>query len=120
MHRSLSHYLTKGCHFIELDLRGLGTEFLEFEERARYALEQTLAALQFQISVVAMTYLHEDRAIWVTGRASGIGKLRTEVILSEGGYVVGSDLPTADFAWAKGIDNMRCVTEVFPISLTMH
>ena len=57
-----------------------------------------------------MTNLHEDRAIWVTGAASGIGKAAAEVILSEGGYVVGSDLPTADFSWAKGIDNMRCVT----------
>ncbi|GIS55666.1 MAG: hypothetical protein Ct9H90mP30_3510 [Actinomycetota bacterium] len=50
-----------------------------------------------------MTYLHEDRAIWVTGAASGIGKAAAEVILSEGGYVVGSALPTADFSWAKGI-----------------
>lgn len=57
-----------------------------------------------------MTYLHEDRTIWVTGAASGIGKAAAEEILSEGGCVVGSDLPTADFSWAEGIDNMRCVT----------
>ena len=56
-----------------------------------------------------MTYLHKDRVIWVTGAASGIGKAAAEEILSEGGCVVGSDLPTADFAWAEGVDNMRCV-----------
>ena len=57
-----------------------------------------------------MAYLHEDRTIWVTGAASGIGKAAAEEILSEGGCVVGSDLPTADFSWAEGVDNMRCVT----------
>ncbi len=66
--------------------------------------------MKFQVSVTGMTYLHEDRTIWVTGAASGIGKAAAEEILSEGGCVVGSDLPTADFSWAEGVDNMRCVS----------
>ncbi|GIR37944.1 MAG: hypothetical protein CM15mP49_33290 [Actinomycetota bacterium] len=39
----------------------------------------------------------------------GHRKSCAEEILSEGGCV-GSDLPTADFSWAEGVDNMRCVT----------
>jgi NAD(P)-dependent dehydrogenase (short-subunit alcohol dehydrogenase family) len=54
-----------------------------------------------------MAYLHEDRTIWVTGAASGIGKAAAEEILSEGGCVVGSDLPTADFSWAEGVDRIH-------------
>ena len=57
-----------------------------------------------------MTYLHKNRAVWVTGAASGIGRAAAEEILNEGGFVVGSDLSRSDFSWAEGIDNMRCVT----------
>ena len=57
-----------------------------------------------------MTYLHENRVIWVTGAASGIGKAVSEEIVSEGGFVVGSDLPTADFSWADALENVKCVT----------
>ena len=67
-----------------------------------------------------MTYLHEDRTIWVTGAASGIGKAAAEEILSEGGYVIGSDLPTADFSWAEGVDNMRCVTGSVSFSIEVR
>ena len=57
-----------------------------------------------------MTYLHENRVIWVTGAASGIGKAVAEEIVSEGGLVVGSDLPTADFSWADDLENVKCLT----------
>lgn len=57
-----------------------------------------------------MTYLHENRVVWVTGAASGIGKAVTEEIVSEGGFVVGSDLPTADFSWADDLENVKCLT----------
>ena len=57
-----------------------------------------------------MTYLHENRVIWVTGAASGIGKAVAEEIVSEGGFVVGSDLPTADFSWADDLENVKCLT----------
>ena len=57
-----------------------------------------------------MTYLHEKRAVWVTGAASGIGRFAAEEILREGGSVVASDLPVADFSWADGIENIVCVT----------
>ena len=57
-----------------------------------------------------MTYLHENRVIWVTGAASGIGKAVAEEIVSEGGFVLGSDLPTADFSWADGLENVKYIT----------
>ena len=57
-----------------------------------------------------MTYLHENRVIWVTGAASGIGKAVAEEIVSEGGFVVGSDLATADFSWADDLENVKCLT----------
>ena len=47
--------------------------------------------------------------IWVTGAASGIGKAVAEEIVSEGGLVLGSDLPTADFSWADGLENVKCI-----------
>ena len=46
-----------------------------------------------------MSQLHKEKVVWVTGAASGIGKASAEEILSEGGRVVASDLPDADFAW---------------------
>ena len=56
-----------------------------------------------------MTYLHENRVIWVTGAASGIGNAVSEEIVSEGGFVVGSDLPTADFSWANDLEIVKCL-----------
>ena len=66
--------------------------------------------MKFQISVGSMTDLHKNRVIWVTGAASGIGKAVAEEIVSEGGFVVGSDLPTADFSWANDLENVKCLT----------
>lgn len=48
-----------------------------------------------------MSDLHKGRVVWVTGAASGIGKATVEEVLAEGGFAVGSDLPTADFSWAE-------------------
>ena len=49
-----------------------------------------------------MTGLHEDRVVWVTGGASGIGRSTVEEVLAESGSAVVSDLPSADFGWAEG------------------
>ena len=57
-----------------------------------------------------MSQLHKEKVVWVTGAASGIGKASAEEILSEGGRVVASDLPDADFAWAQGINDVVLVT----------
>jgi len=51
-----------------------------------------------------MSGLHEDRVVWVTGAASGIGRYTAEEIVSEGGKVVATDLGSADFGWAAGND----------------
>ncbi len=51
-----------------------------------------------------MSGLHEDRVVWVTGAASGIGRYTAEEIVSEGGKVVATDLGSADFGWAEGND----------------
>lgn len=56
-----------------------------------------------------MSGLHEDRVVWVTGAASGIGRATVEEILAEGGRAVASDLPTADFSWADGNDAIAVV-----------
>jgi len=57
-----------------------------------------------------MGELHNNKVVWVTGAASGIGRAVVEEVLSEGGRVVGSDLPEADFSWAEAIG------EVFVVS----
>ena len=57
-----------------------------------------------------MSQLHKEKVVWVTGAASGIGKASAEEILSEGGRVVASDLPDADFAWTQGINDIALVT----------
>lgn len=57
-----------------------------------------------------MTGLHEDRVIWVTGAASGIGRGIAEEVLGEGGSVVAADLPSADFSWADGVDRLATIT----------
>ena len=46
-----------------------------------------------------MTGLHDERVVWVTGAASGIGRATVNEVVAEGGRVVASDLPTADFGW---------------------
>lgn len=58
----------------------------------------------------AMTELHTDRVVWVTGGASGIGRATIEEVVAEGGLAVGSDLPSADFSWAEGNDSIAFVT----------
>ncbi len=57
-----------------------------------------------------MSDLHKDRVVWVTGAASGIGKATVEEVLIEGGFAVGSDLPTADFSWAEKNERIAVVT----------
>lgn len=53
-----------------------------------------------------MAGLHEDRVVWVTGGASGIGRAAVEEILAEGGRAVLSDLPSADISWARDDDRI--------------
>jgi meso-butanediol dehydrogenase/(S,S)-butanediol dehydrogenase/diacetyl reductase len=57
-----------------------------------------------------MTGLHEDRVVWVTGGASGIGRATVEEVVAEGGSVVAGDLPSADFAWAEGNERVAVIT----------
>lgn len=57
-----------------------------------------------------MTGLHEDRVIWVTGAASGIGRATVEEVLDEGARVVAADLPSGDFSWAEGNDRVVLIT----------
>ena len=38
-----------------------------------------------------MSQLHNERVIWVTGAASGIGQAAVEEIVAEGGRVIASD-----------------------------
>jgi len=57
-----------------------------------------------------MSQLHNERVIWVTGAASGIGQAAVEEIIAEGGRVVGSDLPGTDFSWAEDIEEVFVVT----------
>ncbi len=57
-----------------------------------------------------MSDLHKGRVVWVTGAASGIGQATVEEIISEGGQVVGSDLPDADFTWADSVDEAFMIT----------
>ncbi|MEE2682413.1 MAG: SDR family oxidoreductase [Actinomycetota bacterium] len=57
-----------------------------------------------------MSDLHKGRVVWVTGAASGIGRATVEEIISEGGQVVGSDLPDADFTWADSVDEAFMIT----------
>jgi meso-butanediol dehydrogenase/(S,S)-butanediol dehydrogenase/diacetyl reductase len=56
-----------------------------------------------------MTGLHEDRVVWVTGGASGIGRATVEEVIAEGGSVVASDLPSADFTWTEGNDRVAVI-----------
>ncbi len=51
-----------------------------------------------------MAGLHEDRVVWVTGGASGIGRATVEEVVAEGGRAVATDLPAADFGWAEEND----------------
>ncbi len=53
--------------------------------------------------------LHDGRVVWVTGAASGIGRATVEEVIAEGGRVVASDLPSADFSWADGNDDVAVV-----------
>ena len=55
------------------------------------------------------TGLHDGRVVWVTGAASGIGRATVEEVVAEGGRVVASDLPAADFSWAEGNDDVAVV-----------
>jgi len=57
-----------------------------------------------------MSQLHNERVIWVTGAASGIGQAVVEEIIAEGGRVIGSDLPGTDFSWAEDIEEVFVVT----------
>lgn len=57
-----------------------------------------------------MSDLHKGRVVWVTGAASGIGRATVEEIISEGGQVVGSDLPDVDFTWADSVDEVFMIT----------
>ncbi|MGI9621804.1 MAG: SDR family NAD(P)-dependent oxidoreductase [Acidimicrobiales bacterium] len=57
-----------------------------------------------------MAGLHKDRVVWVTGGASGIGRATAEEVVSEGGRVLISDLPIADFSWAEGLDEVATMT----------
>ena len=49
-----------------------------------------------------MTGLHDERVVWVTGAASGIGRATVTELVAEGAQVVASDLPAADFSWVDG------------------
>lgn len=53
-----------------------------------------------------MSGLHEDKVIWVTGAASGIGRATVEEVLEEGGSAVATDLADTDFSWAEGTDRV--------------
>lgn len=53
-----------------------------------------------------MSGLHEQRVIWVTGAASGIGRATVEEILEEGGSAVATDLPDTDFSWVADDDRI--------------
>jgi NAD(P)-dependent dehydrogenase (short-subunit alcohol dehydrogenase family) len=53
-----------------------------------------------------MAGLHEDRVIWVTGGAAGIGRATIETVLEEGGRAVASDLPESDFSWTEREDRV--------------
>ena len=57
-----------------------------------------------------MSQLHNERVIWVTGAASGIGQAAVEEIVAEGGRVIASDLPGTDFSWVEDIEEVFVVT----------
>jgi NAD(P)-dependent dehydrogenase (short-subunit alcohol dehydrogenase family) len=57
-----------------------------------------------------MNSLHEDRVVWVTGAASGIGRSTVEEIVAEGGRAIMSDLPSADMSWAEENDRIAVIS----------